>query len=102
MLFRSAMNLLPIGQLDGGHIFYSFFPQRHKTASKIFCVAMLPLGKFWFGWCVWGLALLWLNRRHPAIFDANPLSPGRRKLGYLALVIFFLCFTLAPISTGGF
>ena len=101
-MFATAMNLLPIGQLDGGHIFYSFFPQRHKTASKLLCVLMLPLGKFWFGWFVWGLALLWLNRRHPSIYDPATLSPGRRKLGYLALAIFLLCFSIAPISGGGF
>jgi membrane-associated protease RseP (regulator of RpoE activity) len=100
-MFATAMNLLPIGQLDGGHIFYSFFPKRHKTASKLLCVLMLPLGKFWFGWFVWGLALLWLNRRHPSIYDPKTLSPGRRKLGYLALAIFALCFSLSPIFTGG-
>jgi Zn-dependent protease len=46
-MFATAMNLLPIGQLDGGHILYSFFPARHRTVSKAMCILMLPLGIFW-------------------------------------------------------
>jgi len=99
--FATAMNLLPIGQLDGGHILYSFFPQRHRTVSKLLCVALLPLGRFWVGWFVWALVLLWLGRRHPVIIDASDLGNGRRKLGWFALAIFLLCFTFAPISAGG-
>ncbi len=100
-MFATAMNLLPIGQLDGGHILYSFFPHSHKTVSKILCVLLLPLGKFWLGWLVWGLLLLWLGRRHPVIDDPTVLSAGRRKLGYLALLLFLLCFIYEPISAGG-
>ncbi|HEY1341728.1 MAG TPA: site-2 protease family protein, partial [Bryobacteraceae bacterium] len=101
-MFATAMNLLPIGQLDGGHILYSFFPQRHRTVSKLLCVALLPLGKFWLGWLIWGLILLWLGRRHPVIHDPAEMSPGRRKLGWIALAIFILCFTYAPLTAGGF
>ena len=43
-MFATAMNLLPIGQLDGGHILYSFFPARHRTVSQALCLLMLPLG----------------------------------------------------------
>jgi membrane-associated protease RseP (regulator of RpoE activity) len=100
-MFATAMNLLPIGQLDGGHILYSFFPRRHKLVSRAVCLAMLPLGKFWLGWTGWGLVLLWLGRRHPAIYDPTVLSDGRRTLGWLALIVFILCFSFAPISTGG-
>lgn len=101
-MFATAMNLLPIGQLDGGHILYSFFPRRHKMVSRAVCLLMLPLGKFWLGWAVWAVVLLWLGRRHPVIYDATVLSDGRRKLGWLALVIFILCFSFAPLATGGF
>jgi membrane-associated protease RseP (regulator of RpoE activity) len=100
-MFATAMNLLPIGQLDGGHILYSFFPQRHKIVSRTICLLMLPLGKFWLGWAAWGLVLLWLGRRHPAIYDSTVLSAGRRKLGWVALVIFILCFSFAPLAAGG-
>ena len=43
-MFATALNLLPIGQLDGGHILYSFFPHRHKLVSKLLCIALLPHG----------------------------------------------------------
>ncbi len=102
--FMTAMNLLPIGQLDGGHILYSFFPRRHKQMSIWLCLAMLPLAFFskWLGWAFWGAVLLLVGRRHPAIYDAAGLGEGRRRLGWLALAIFLLCFSYAPIGTGGF
>jgi Zn-dependent protease len=99
--FMTAMNLLPVGQLDGGHIFYAFFPRRHKLVSKVLCFAMLPLGVFWYGWTFWGVVLLLIGRRHPAIYDAASLGPDRRRLGWLALAVFLLCFSYAPIATGG-
>jgi len=116
-MFATAMNLLPIGQLDGGHILYSFFPQRHRQTSRVICLLMLipamvtaarylgfnvfPGYGVWIGWSVWGLVLLWLGRRHPVIHDPTKLTPGRRTLGILALVIFILCFILEPIGAGG-
>lgn len=101
-MFMTAMNLLPIGQLDGGHILYSFFPRRHKHVSMWLCFAMLPLGVFWFGWTFWGALLLLIGRRHPSIYDAADLGGERRRLGWLALIVFVLCFSYAPILTGGF
>jgi len=101
-MFATALNLLPIGQLDGGHILYSFFPRRHRMVSKILAFGLLPLGwLFWPGWYLWGLLMLWLGRRHPAIYDESEVGSGRRKLGWLALAIFLLCFTPAPFSEGG-
>ncbi len=100
-MFATAMNLLPIGQLDGGHIMYAFFPRYHKAISKMLCVLMIPLGYFWFGWLFWALVLLWLGRRHPVVYDDTPLTLGRVKLGWIALIIFLLCFTYAPIAAGG-
>ena len=55
----------------------------------------------WTGWSVWGLVLLWLGRRHPVIHDPTEMTPGRRTLGWIALVIFILCFTFEPIAAGG-
>jgi membrane-associated protease RseP (regulator of RpoE activity) len=100
-VFATAMNLLPIGQLDGGHILYSFFPRRHRLISRLVCLAMLPLGVFWHGWILWALVLLWLGRRHPVICDDSKLGAGRRGLGWAALAVFILCFTYAPITAGG-
>jgi membrane-associated protease RseP (regulator of RpoE activity) len=100
-MFATAMNLLPIGQLDGGHILYSFFPRGHGTVSKVLCVLLLPLGRWWLGWLLWGLILLWLGRRHPPIYDEAELDSGRRRLGFIALAVFLLCFIFDPITAGG-
>jgi membrane-associated protease RseP (regulator of RpoE activity) len=100
-MFATAMNLLPIGQLDGGHILYSFFPARHRTVSKALCLLMLPLGLFWNAWFVWAVILWWLGRRHPAIYDATEPGEARTKLGWLALIVFILCFTYQPFADGG-
>ena len=100
-MFATALNLLPIGQLDGGHILYSFFPARHRAVSKALCILMLPLGIFWRAWIFWAIILLWLGRRHPIIYDATEPSAARRKLGWLALAIFILCFTWQPLADGG-
>jgi membrane-associated protease RseP (regulator of RpoE activity) len=101
-MLTTAMNLLPIGQLDGGHILYSFFPRRHKLVSILACVCLIPLGIFWLGWCFWGVALLILGRRHPSIYDAADLGAGRRKLAWIALIVFLLCFTYVPVADGAF
>jgi len=100
-MFATALNLLPIGQLDGGHILYSLFPRRHRTISTVLCVLLLPLGKFWLGWLIWGGLLFWLGRGHPAIYDSTDLGAGRRKLAWIALAVFILCFTFVPIGDGG-
>ena len=100
-MFATAMNLLPIGQLDGGHILYSFFPSRHRTVSKALCILMLPLGLFWKAWFFWAVLLWWLGRRHPVIYDSSELGDARRKLAWLALAIFILCFTYQPFADGG-
>lgn len=100
-MFATCMNLLPIGQLDGGHILYAFFPNRHRTVSRWLCLALLPMGWLWLGWLFWGGVLLWLGRRHPTILDASDLGRGRRQLGWIALAIFLLCFTFRPIGGPG-
>ena len=101
-MFATSMNLLPIGQLDGGHIVYAFFRRRHRMVSTVLCLLMIPLGYFsWFGWSLWGLVLLLVGRRHPLVYDDTDLTPGRRALGWVALAVFLLTFILAPIVASG-
>jgi len=100
-LFATALNLLPIGQLDGGHILYSFVGERHRLLSRVFAAALIPIGIFfWYGWLLWGALLLLFGMRHPAIYDVGSMDPQRRRLGWLALAVFLLSFTPAPIQTG--
>jgi membrane-associated protease RseP (regulator of RpoE activity) len=102
-MLATALNLLPIGQLDGGHVLYAVAGDRHKLLSRVAIAALLPLGIFfWWVWLVWAALLFWLGRRHPLIYDESDVGVGRRKLGLIALVIFLLCFTLAPVSQGAF
>jgi len=74
---------------------------RHKLISRIFIAALIPLGFFWWVWWMWAGVLFFLGRRHPAVYDTSEIGAARTKLGWLSLVIFLLCFTYAPISTGG-
>lgn len=100
-VFATALNLLPIGQLDGGHILYALAGEKHRRISLVAIVALIPLAKLWWVWLVWAAVLYWLGRRHPMIYDPSDVGPGRRKLGWIALVIFILCFMPAPIASGG-
>ncbi len=100
-IFATALNLLPIGQLDGGHILYSLVGEKHRRISLIAIAALVPLALFWWVWLLWAVVLFWMGRRHPAIHDYTELGPGRRRLGWISLVIFVLCFMPAPIMAGG-
>lgn len=98
-IFATALNLLPIGQLDGGHILYSLAGEHHRLLSRIFVVALIPMGIFYWPWLVWAAFLLFFGMRHPVICDERLLGPTRNKLAWAALVLFMLCFMLAPLET---
>ena len=97
-VFATALNLLPIGQLDGGHILYAFFGDKHRWLSRLFVLALVPLGLLYWPWLVWAVILFFFGLRHPMICDANARS-APEILGAGALAIFLLCFMLAPIDT---
>jgi membrane-associated protease RseP (regulator of RpoE activity) len=98
-VFATALNLLPIGQSDGGHILYALFGEKHRWISRGFVALLVPLGfYFWDGWAMWALVLFLIARRHPAIYDLAYIGRERVRLGVLAAAMFALCFMLAPIS----
>ncbi len=99
-LLVTALNLIPVGQLDGGHIAYALFGRFHKRISQVFVFALLPLGVFyWPGWFVWILLLAIMGTRHPpTVDDSIPLESRHVKLGWIALAMFVLCFMPAPVS----
>ncbi|MCD6333719.1 MAG: site-2 protease family protein [Candidatus Latescibacteria bacterium] len=101
-LFVTAINLLPIGQLDGGHVIYALFGSRHRLIGKLTVVALLPLGIFWQGWFVWAFLLLMvLGMKHPPPYDMyQPLDPRRRLIGYVAIGVFLVSFTPVPFRFG--
>ena len=100
--FLTALNLLPLGQLDGGHILYALLGERQETAARIFLVALLPLGFLWWGWWFWGAAAYLVNRGrllHPPVLQPRvPLDPVRRGLALFAILMFFLALAPVPID----
>ncbi|HLA40166.1 MAG TPA: site-2 protease family protein [Candidatus Glassbacteria bacterium] len=97
--FVTAMNMLPIGQLDGGHIAYALFGRLHTRMAYVFFAAMLAMGFLWPGWVFWALLiLLFIRVKHPPIIDeAVPLDFRRKVIGIITLLIFALTFMPRPI-----
>ena len=100
-MFATALNLLPAGQLDGGHIVYALWPRAHRMVSRLLIVILLPLGwMFWPGWLIWGLLVAITGTRHPQVPSWPPLHPRRRALALLALVMLALTFMHDPFPVG--
>lgn len=97
-MFATALNLLPAGQLDGGHVVYALFGRAQKWITNIFLVILIPMGHFWFGWWFWAVLIFFFARKHPAVYDESPVGGSRIQLGILALCVFLLCFSVAPIN----
>ncbi len=98
-LFATALNLLPTGQLDGGHILRCFNERWHSRTRWLLPFCLAPLGYFlWAGWYLWAALLLGLSfLRAVPIYDPEPLDPARRFGAVIALIIFALCFMPAPL-----
>jgi membrane-associated protease RseP (regulator of RpoE activity) len=108
-LLVTALNLVPVGMLDGGHVAYGLFGDR---ARRIFPIAIgvliglsllpslltLSLSAFNFSWLLWVMILLWLGRvRAQPLDDITELDAPRRALGFAMLVVFLLLFTPIPL-----
>jgi membrane-associated protease RseP (regulator of RpoE activity) len=98
-LFATALNLLPVGQLDGGHILRSVSPRTHWVISLLLPVILVVLGVYvWRGWLIWAVILLGLRFfRTAPIYDPTPLDPNRRMGALIALLVFTLCFMPSPL-----
>lgn len=96
-LFITSLNLIPGGQLDGGHILYAISPRAHKTLTNILPFALFLAGTvYWMGWILWGIFLMIPGMRHPNVPLEPQLNRGRMILGILGMVVFLLTFTLTP------
>ena len=99
-LFVTSLNLIPIGQLDGGHVAYALWGNRQKTMAFAVVPMLIVLGFVgWPGWFIWAfMAGLW-GIGHPPIMDpATPLGQGRTIIGWFALAVFVLTFAPVPFS----
>lgn len=98
-LFITSMNLIPIGQLDGGHIAYALFGEGHRLLSKILLVVLALLGFFWPGWLIWAAAMLVLGIKHPPVlYWHEPLGRSRLTIAAASFVVFVITFVPVPFK----
>jgi len=97
-LFVTALNLLPLGQLDGGHVMYAIFGQASGNIYKLVLVAFIVVCAIWYpGWLLLIILFIWFGYRHPPpTDDLTPLDHRRRILGYFVFAIFIFSFTPVP------
>lgn len=101
-LLATAINLLPLGQLDGGHILYAATGGFQRRVALPVWLALAALGFYWPGWWLWCVIVLVIGFRHPPVQDEHvPLDAGRRALAWLALAMLILCFMPVPLSEIG-
>ena len=101
-LFATSLNLLPGGQLDGGHIIFALNPRLHRPISLLSIVVLLPLSWYcWAGWLLWALVLRFTGSRHPDVPLFPPLDTKRRVLALFALIMLVLTLTPAPFKDQG-
>ena len=96
---RRRLNLLPGGQLDGGHILYSVASKHHKKITMGVALLLVPLGYFfWRGWILWSILLLAIGFRHPPLLNHwEQLDRKRLVWAGIAVLIFVLCFMPMPV-----
>lgn len=94
----TALNLLPVGQLDGGHLIYVLFGRRVNILWPVIVVLLVGMGFLWSGWWIWAALIFFLGRNHAETLDEiTPLDNGRRALAVLGLLVFVLTFTPVPL-----
>ena len=100
--FITALNLIPIGQLDGGHVAYALFGRRQRDLALAAIPILLVLGLWgWPGWILWAVLAGLVGISHPPVIDpATELGRGRIWVGWAALVIFLVSFSPVPFYFG--
>src|SRR3990172_6413074 len=103
-LFVTALNLLPLGQLDGGHIAYALVGRQSEKLAFVTAVVLALLGlTFWLGWLFWAFLGFMLGFKHPQpMNDVTPLDPTRRLLALGALILLLCLITPSPFMSPEF
>jgi membrane-associated protease RseP (regulator of RpoE activity) len=98
-MLATSLNLLPGGQLDGGHIIFSIAPQAHKLVSRLTILILLIMAYYlWDGWLVWAVLLWFTSLRHPQVAEWPRVSGARLWLAMFALLMLALTLTPAPMA----
>jgi membrane-associated protease RseP (regulator of RpoE activity) len=99
-LLATSLNLLPLGQLDGGHLLYAISPAKHKLVSNIILALLVILAYFFHAteWYLVAAFVFLFGRRHPAIYDPNGIGRTRLQFALLALAIFVVSFMPVPVT----
>jgi len=98
-MFATALNLLPGGQLDGGHIVFSLAPRAHKLVSRLTILALIPMALyFWAGWLIWAILLRISGMRHPMVAEWPGVTGVRRWIAGFGLVMLILTLAPAPFA----
>lgn len=94
----TMLNMIPVGQLDGGHVAYAVLGTRQKTVARLVIAVLVVLGiTAWSGWLVWAALLLLMGIEHPpVVYEWVPLDRKRTIVGWLALLLFATTFTPVP------
>ncbi len=97
--FATMLNLLPLAQLDGGHLLYAVLGRWQRRIARFLWMGLLAAGFLWPGWFVWSAIVLLIGLEHPPVLDEDePLDRRRKWLAVAAVAIFLLCFMPVPIS----
>jgi membrane-associated protease RseP (regulator of RpoE activity) len=97
-LLVTSLNLVPAGQLDGGHILYALLGKRVRMLWPFIVGGLALLGLFYSGWWIWVFLILFMGRSSAEPLDQiTPLDTGRKLVALLAIVIFVLVFTPIPL-----
>lgn len=95
----TMLNLLPFGQLDGGHIIYSLFGRFQRKIVFPLYILLLFMGIYWWGWFFWAVIIIIMNPFHPPSWDENiPIDKKRKIIGIIVLIIFILAFMPVPVK----
>jgi membrane-associated protease RseP (regulator of RpoE activity) len=99
-LFVTALNLLPVGQLDGGHVVYALLGRGQHVVGLATVLGLAGLGWLWNGWWMWVLLILFFVRvKHPPVLDLDlPLDRKRKAIGWITMVLFLLCIHPVPFE----
>ncbi len=97
-LLVTMFNLLPIGQLDGGHIIYALFGKYQKALAYAAMLGLIVLSFWWSGWAIWLFVSFLVKPAHPpTLMDDIPVGRATRIVGYLSIAAFIICFMPVPI-----